>query len=106
MVGVTPDVNVGQNLLVQLGHSAQELLLYFLLRDINSVEECDRIAALGILMVSETRPAPKSAAAGSLSKKFKMEVCLIGDEKWTSAKRNWRQAYGELSMMYEVRLPE
>ena len=80
MEGVPPDVNVGQNLIVQLGHSAQELLLYFLLRDVDGVEKCDHIAALGILMVPETRPAPKSAAAGSLSQKFKMEVCLTGEK--------------------------
>jgi len=27
-------------------------------------------------------------------------------KKWTTTTRNWAQAYGELSIMYEGRLPE
>ena len=78
MEGVPPDIDVGQDLIVQLGHSAQELLLYLLLCDVDGVEESDHIAALRILVVLETCLAPKSAAVSPFSKKFKMEVCLTG----------------------------
>ena len=76
MEGVLPYVYIRQDLIVQLRHSVQKLLLYFLFRDIDGVKKCDYITALWISMVSEARPAPKSTAADSFPQKFKMEICL------------------------------
>ena len=67
MIRIIADVNVGKKLIVQLGHLAQKLSLYFLFRDIARIEECDQVAAFRILIEPEIRPAPEDSAVLALA---------------------------------------
>ena len=78
MIRIIADVNVGKKLIVQLGHLAQKLSLYFLFRDIARIEECNQVAAFRILVEPEIRPAPEDSAVLALAQIFKIIIIFSG----------------------------
>ena len=80
MINIVSDIDVENDLIVQLGHSIDKLLLHFLLCNINSIEESNYIAALRILMEPEISFAPESSPIIASAEKFKVDILLSGSK--------------------------
>ena len=69
--------------------------------------KCDRITKLITeFHLSEAEPAEKRISKRYGPVKSPVSGRFRGCEKWTTAIRNWAQICGELSIVYEGRLPE
>ena len=78
-----------------------------------AADEKKALAALDRVMEKWTAKYPNSMKrwkdnwdAISPIFKFSAAVTFEATKKWTATIRNWAQVYGELSIMYEGRLPE
>ena len=66
-------------------------------------DKCDRIIKLHL---SETEPAEKRFPSDTALLKALYLATFEATRRWTTTIRNWGQVYGELSIMYEGRLPD
>ena len=65
--------------------------------------QCDREPEFHL---PETEPSEKRISQRHRPAEGIVSGYFRGHEKWTMPIRNWGQVYGELSIMYEGRLPE
>ena len=78
MICIIADVNIGYNLIIQFGDFAQELLLNFLLCDINGIKKRYDVAVFRILVEPEIRSSPERAAILPFPKKLELKICFPG----------------------------